>query len=122
MSTARQREADILRKFVLTFCRASHRRERHLCSDCSELLDYALVRLERCPYDPKPICRRCPTHCYEPDMREKMRQVMRFSGLHFVRRGRLDWLIKYFLLSRQLSKSEASLRPERMPPGAAVLK
>ena len=43
-------------------------------------------------------------------MREKMRQVMRFSGLHFVRRGRLDWLFKYYLLSRQLAKSEMNLR------------
>lgn len=112
MSIARQREAEILRKFVLTFCRTSHRSGRNLCSECSELLDYALVRLDRCPYDPKPICRRCPTHCYEPAMREKMRQVMRFSGLHFVRRGRLDWLIKYYLLSRQLAKSEVNLRRE----------
>jgi hypothetical protein len=55
-------------------------------------------------------------------MREKMRQVMRFSGLHFVRRGRLDWLFKYFLLSRQLARNEVSLRPELPPPGAAIPK
>ena len=122
MRSTRQREAEILRRFVLTYCRILHRTGQDLCSECSELLDYALVRLDRCPYHPKPICRRCPTHCYEPSMREKMRELMRFSGLYFIRRGRLDWLIKYYLLSRQLAKSDVNLGPVKISSGAGIPK
>jgi len=42
-----------------------------------------------------------------------MREIMRFSGLYFVRRGRLDWLVKYFLLNRQLAKSELNVRSKK---------
>jgi hypothetical protein len=62
-----------------------------------ELLDYARGRLENCPYDPKPRCRDCATHCYSRKYRERVREVMRFSSMYFVKRGRLDWLVRYFL-------------------------
>ena len=52
-----------------------------LCSECSGLLDYARVRLERCRYGAaKPTCANCETHCYGPDLREQVRVVMRYSG------------------------------------------
>ena len=97
----RKIEADLAlaRRFTEVYCR----RHRHnqgtpgLCTGCQELVDYARARLERCPYDPKPKCKKCPTHCYKPALREQMKQVMRFSGMHFVKRGRLDWLLRYFL-------------------------
>lgn len=121
MSSTRQREADILRKFIAVYCRKRHASGRRLCLNCSDLLQYALERLERCPYDPKPICRRCLTHCYPPERREEMREIMRFSGMHFVRRGRLDWLVKYFLLNRQLAKSELNGGSKKAASGATTL-
>jgi hypothetical protein len=58
-----------------------------LCLECSELLDYALARLDRCPFqDNKPTCAKCPVHCYKPDMREKVRVVMRYAGPRMLRR------------------------------------
>jgi hypothetical protein len=60
-------------------------------------VEYARDRLIACPYDPKPKCKHCPTHCYKPAMRRRVREVMQFGGMHFVKRGRLDWLVKYFL-------------------------
>ena len=46
-----------------------------------ELLAYAHARLDRCPFgEGKKTCRRCPVHCYKRDMRERMRQVMRYAG------------------------------------------
>ena len=45
------------------------------------LLEYAYDRLDRCPFgDHKGTCRKCPIHCYKPEMRERMKQVMRFAG------------------------------------------
>ena len=52
-----------------------------LCSDCAELLKYAEARLDRCQFgESKPTCKKCPVHCYKPDMRERMRTVMRWAG------------------------------------------
>ncbi|WP_321530992.1 nitrous oxide-stimulated promoter family protein [uncultured Desulfuromonas sp.] len=100
------KDEKVLRVFIATYCRQNHlnggvsaeREEqgRHYCAECAELLDYALQRLQRCPLNPKPACRDCPVHCYRSQMRERIRQVMKFSGLHFVKRGRLDWLWHYF--------------------------
>ena len=52
-----------------------------LCPECAELLAYARLRLEKCRYGAdKPTCANCETHCYRPAMREKVREVMRYSG------------------------------------------
>ena len=52
-----------------------------LCGECRELLEYSLARLEHCKFgNTKTKCHKCPVHCYRPDMREKIRTVMRFSG------------------------------------------
>jgi hypothetical protein len=92
------REAKVLNTFISVFCRARHGGDgKALCVDCRELLAYALKRLDRCPYDPKPRCKACPSHCYRSDYRAKIREVMRFSGTYFVKRGRLDWLVRYFM-------------------------
>ena len=93
-----ERDLALLKRFVQVYCaRRHHARRGVLCAECQELLDYARGRLAACPYDPKPQCRNCPTHCYRPAMRQRIREVMRFSGLHFARRGRLDWLVMYFI-------------------------
>ncbi len=52
-----------------------------LCHECAELLAYARLRLEKCRYGAdKPTCANCETHCYKPAMRERVREVMRYSG------------------------------------------
>ena len=52
-----------------------------LCSDCDELLEYARLRLEKCRYGvDKPTCANCETHRYKPAKRERVREVMRYSG------------------------------------------
>lgn len=52
-----------------------------LCPHCEELLQYAFARLSHCPFaERKKTCKKCTVHCYRPEMRERMREVMRFSG------------------------------------------
>jgi len=93
----------ILRRFVEVYCRSHHSpgSPPGPCAECQDLLHYARRKLERCPYDPKPTCKECPTHCYKKEYRQRVREVMRYSGLYFVKRGRLDWLVRYFLMDRQ---------------------
>lgn len=67
-------------------------KELQLCPGCSKLLHHALVKRVACPRDPKPQCKHCPTHCYSPVYRKQIREVMRFSGMRLLLRGRLDYL------------------------------
>ena len=60
---------------------AKRGREKRMVSECSELAEYARGRSDRCPFmETKTFCSNCRVHCYRPDMREKIREVMRFSG------------------------------------------
>ncbi|MBN1958531.1 MAG: nitrous oxide-stimulated promoter family protein [Desulfuromonadales bacterium] len=65
------------------------------CSDCLEFLEYAVERRMRCPLEDKPSCKHCSVHCYRPGHREKVREIMRFSGQRLILRGRLDLLWHY---------------------------
>lgn len=57
------------------------------CAACGELVSYAECRLERCPYgQAKPTCSKCPIHCYRPELREQVREVMRFAGPRMLKR------------------------------------
>ena len=75
------REKQTVAAMVAIYCRQQHGRREGLCPACSELLDYAHLRLERCPFQAeKPTCAKCPVHCYRPGMRERVRAVMRYAG------------------------------------------
>lgn len=106
-----QRDLAVLAKFVGVYCRHRHRGAEKsplrfggrtpewaagwpaLCGSCRKLLAHVLVKRLRCPYDPKPACRKCSTHCYAPKYRSEMRAVMRYAGRRLVLSGRLDYLL-----------------------------
>jgi hypothetical protein len=65
------------------YCRGNYHPGSRLeiCPTCHELSDYALTRLEKCPFkSEKPTCANCTVHCYRPEMRDRIRMVMRYSG------------------------------------------
>lgn len=65
---------------VEMYC-AHHHGSEGICTECSELADYADSKLDLCPYGPdKPSCTNCPIHCYRPEPRKRMREVMRYAG------------------------------------------
>lgn len=75
------RESKTLGAMIRIYCRGRHGSKGGLCSECAELRAYAERRLGKCPYGAgKPTCAKCPIHCYRPDMREQIRQVMRYAG------------------------------------------
>ena len=62
------------------YCRRHHN-GTEICEECAGLLQYARQRLEKCPFgEGKTTCAKCQVHCYKPDMRQKIRVVMRYSG------------------------------------------
>ena len=65
---------------IALYCRKNHSRHT-LCPDCAALDAYARMRSDKCPFmETKTFCSNCKVHCYKPEMREQIRQVMRFSG------------------------------------------
>lgn len=66
---------------IRIYCRTKHKSKGMLCKECQALEEYAHSRLERCPFqEEKPACKDCSIHCYKPDYKERIREVMRFSG------------------------------------------
>jgi len=84
---------------IRIFCGANHPSGREaLCTECSELLGYAKEHLGKCPFgEKKGACSKCKIHCYKPDMRKRITEVMHFSGPKMIRKHPLlaiDHLIK----------------------------
>lgn len=71
-------------QMIRLYCRRKEG-NRELCPSCASLLHYASLRLARCRFGGgKLTCRKCPVHCYSPQMRERMRTVMRWAGPRMV--------------------------------------
>lgn len=52
-----------------------------LCEECGDFVDYAAVRLRKCPYgEDKPTCSNCPIHCYKPARKVQGRAIMQYAG------------------------------------------
>ena len=73
------REWQTMTAMVRIYCAGHH--GSALCLECSQLLDYACLRLQRCRFGPeKPTCANCPVHCYQRARREQIKTVMRYAG------------------------------------------
>ena len=80
VQTKREREKELVSQMIALYCRKKHGRKA-LCPDCAALDSYARQRSDKCPFmETKTFCSNCRVHCYRPEMREKIRAVMRFSG------------------------------------------
>lgn len=71
-----------VRFMIELYCRGRHKTEKgKLCKDCEELWEYVKFRRSKCPFgDDKPFCSNCRIHCYKPEMRERIKEVMRYAG------------------------------------------
>jgi hypothetical protein len=76
------REKNTVEAMIKIYCHDQHKTsDGQFCADCRELLDYANRRLERCPFHgDKTTCANCKIHCYRPDMKVRIRDIMRYSG------------------------------------------
>ena len=80
VAVKREREKVIVSRMIALYCRKNHG-GKNLCPDCAALDAYARQRSDKCPFmETKTFCSNCRVHCYQPEMREKIRAVMRFSG------------------------------------------
>ncbi len=86
----RAREERTVSQMIALYCAGNHTdapRDAQavcgepVCASCAELDAYAALRTRRCrKMDVKTSCDACENHCYKPEMRQRIRQVMRYSG------------------------------------------
>lgn len=77
----RQEEVRIVRLMIEVYCKKKHKTKGALCAECKELAEYAALRTSKCPFmETKTFCSACKVHCYAPEKKEKIKEVMRFSG------------------------------------------
>ena len=115
LDSKKVKDIKVLSEFISIFCRENHNLEQKevfvskdqrlgralgkkdllLCEDCRKLLNHGIAKLLLCPYNPKPMCKKCQTHCYAPGYRQSVREVMRFSGMYLIKHGRFDLMIHY---------------------------
>lgn len=107
----KQQKSDIklIGKFVEIYCAGKHGASdrstvtlpgglgsRTICPSCAAFLEYAVTKRMKCPLEAeKPTCKRCRIHCYAPQQRQLVREIMSYSGRKLILRGRLDYLIHY---------------------------
>lgn len=76
-----RQEQEVAQEMIRLFCRKKHGGKECLCPSCAELAAYVRERTRKCPFmEEKTFCSQCRVHCYSPAMRERIREVMRFSG------------------------------------------
>jgi len=76
-----RREAKTIKVMIDIYCADRGHAKNVPCESCAELRDYALLRVENCAFGSrKPVCAKCPTHCYKSGMRDRIREVMRHAG------------------------------------------
>ena len=71
------REKRTVEAMLELYCHDQHSTTADLCADCQVLRSYARQRLQRCPFqEGKTTCAKCPVHCYKPQMREHVREIL----------------------------------------------
>ncbi|OON95625.1 MAG: hypothetical protein ATN36_08055 [Epulopiscium sp. Nele67-Bin005] len=80
-----EKEKHIIQVMIGLYCKKNHKdiskNEDKLCDECNQLLIYAQKRLDKCRHgEEKSFCSKCPTQCYNPKNKDKIKEVMKFSG------------------------------------------
>ncbi|MGN1295219.1 MAG: nitrous oxide-stimulated promoter family protein [Bacilli bacterium] len=77
-----EKEKKLIPVMIRKYCNGKHKTKRkEICNDCLELTEYALFRLGKCPFkSDKKFCSFCKIHCYDKEMRKRIKEVMKYSG------------------------------------------
>ncbi|SHH59507.1 Nitrous oxide-stimulated promoter [Caloranaerobacter azorensis DSM 13643] len=76
-----ENEKRLLEEMIKLYCKKKHGTEENLCPDCKELMEYAFYRLSKCPFgNNKKSCASCNIKCYDKEHKDRIKEVMKFSG------------------------------------------
>ena len=79
----RQKEKDLFSLMIRFYCEKYHHTKAHepLCEECAELEKYAHKRVDLGGRRIiKKFCSKCISHCYNKEMRARVKEVMKSSG------------------------------------------
>lgn len=110
LSKHQKNDIRLIGKFVEVYCAGKHGSsersffvlpgglgQRKFCCECAAFMEYAVSKRIKCPLEAeKPSCKHCRIHCYAGEQREKVREIMGYSGRRLMMRGRLDYVWQYF--------------------------
>lgn len=100
----RLKEQELSEEMIALYCRKKHGCRDDMCEECRALADYSKKRSENCTnMEEKTFCSACDTPCYSPEMRVKIKEVMRFSGPRMIFRHPL-LSVKHLLSKRKGKK------------------
>ena len=106
------REKRTMTAMIDIYCHDRHGTRDALCPECRVIHDYAMQRLDRCPFgEQKPTCADCSVHCYRPTMRDRIRDVMRYAGPRMIWRHPV-LAVRHILDGREPGRR----RPEKIDP------
>lgn len=75
-----EEEKQTIEQMIRLYCLRKEK-NKYLCTNCQELLEYAHTRLNRCRFgDKKTTCKKCLVHCYHPERKKEMQRIMRYVG------------------------------------------
>jgi hypothetical protein len=102
------KDMSIVGRFTEVWCSGHHHSNRQtflvpgsqqtlqLCPECTAFMEYVVKKRLICPLEAeKPSCKHCRIHCYAPQQRAQVKQIMAWSGRRMILRGRLDYLWHY---------------------------
>ena len=76
-------EKKIIELMVKIYCSKNHKGS--ICEDCEKVLNYSFLRIDKCRYmETKSFCSACETPCYNTIMRNKMKDIMSYSGKRLI--------------------------------------
>lgn len=70
-----------LQKNILEYKSNFFTLELNLCQECKEAINYSFNKLQSCPHEIKPRCRKCPNPCYEKTEWKNTAKVMKYSAI-----------------------------------------
>lgn len=78
----RAREKTVVLHMIEAYCHGKHGTRRdELCTECTQLAEYADMRISRCPFmATKTFCSQCHVHCYTPEKLQAIKDVMRYAS------------------------------------------
>ncbi len=92
-------EIEVLQRFCEYYCKEKHTnilkkdisiqykdktfyQTLNLCETCLDTIFYSYEKLQSCPHEEKPRCRKCPSPCYERHRWKNMVTIMKFSAIN----------------------------------------
>lgn len=76
-----EKEKNIVQLMIKLYCDKKHKHRNEICNECQKLLNYAHEKLKYCKHgEKKSSCKKCIVQCYRQEMKERIKEVMKFSG------------------------------------------